>query len=187
MIRSLRSLLKDLTKSLFSHVSISEDSLRLGITLWSCMIERSPDLTFIWDFVRYFSSDLKDLILIRLGHMVSNFTFDSFCSFQPIIINLSTVWTKCWMLMQKKINRYYCKFFIQLLLTIYMSFIWTNLNSFDLRKHYAKYFHAYFDFYILMELDIMRCNMLELTKGTLLIKLAVWLFCHWPWPYLNNI
>ena len=29
------------------------------------MIERSPDLTFIWGFVRSFSSDLRNLILIR--------------------------------------------------------------------------------------------------------------------------
>ena len=33
------------------------------------------------------------------------------------------------------------------------TFIWTNQNFFDLRKHYAKYFHTYFDFYILMELE----------------------------------
>ena len=31
------------------------------------MIERSPDLTFVLDFVRSFSGDLKDLILIRLS------------------------------------------------------------------------------------------------------------------------
>ena len=44
--------------------SQSEHSLHLGITLWSCLIERSPDLTFIWGFVRSFSND----ILIRLGN-----------------------------------------------------------------------------------------------------------------------
>ena len=32
------------------------------------MIERLPDLTFIWGFVRSFGSDLRDLILIRLAN-----------------------------------------------------------------------------------------------------------------------
>ena len=37
------------------------------------MIERSPDLTFIRDFVGSFSSDLKDLILIRLTYIEHEF------------------------------------------------------------------------------------------------------------------
>ena len=36
------------------------------ITLLSCMIERSPDLTFTWNLARSLSRDLKDLILNRL-------------------------------------------------------------------------------------------------------------------------
>ena len=40
--------------------------LRLGITLLSYMIEMSQDLTFVRDFVRFFSSDVRDLSLFRL-------------------------------------------------------------------------------------------------------------------------
>ena len=47
--------------------SQSEDSLRLGITLWSCMIERSPDLTLLDSLVLIKGSGPKILILIRLG------------------------------------------------------------------------------------------------------------------------
>ena len=72
----LKLLLKDLTKPcLFTWVfSQSEDSLCLGITMWSCMheswsmIERSQDLTFIWGFVinPLVARNLRDLIFIRL-------------------------------------------------------------------------------------------------------------------------
>ena len=51
---------KDLTKTLFSHERIYPiRSLRLGITLRSCMIDLSPDLTIFGGFVRFFGADQK--------------------------------------------------------------------------------------------------------------------------------
>ena len=42
---------------------IQEDHLSiLGITLLTCMLQRSPDLTFVWGLVRSFGRDLRQRI-----------------------------------------------------------------------------------------------------------------------------
>ena len=45
-------------------ISQSEDSLRLGITFLSCILERSLYLIFVWGFIRSFSSDLREPLVV---------------------------------------------------------------------------------------------------------------------------
>ena len=94
----------------------SNQNIRSLITLLSYMIERSPDLTFIWDFVRSFSSDLKDLILIRLVEVV--------CQPNIFILHINII-----MLCVNMLQTYKC------LLTIYENLLVSNCVDRKRRKN----------------------------------------------------